>query len=79
MPFYFFHWDDESIEHIAQHGLTPEEFEHIVSNPRRTGLSRTTGRPIAYGYSDEGILTVCVFEYLDEDTIIPITAYEPEN
>ncbi len=33
MPYYEFQWDDETIEHLDQHGVSPEEFEEVVSNP----------------------------------------------
>lgn len=36
MPFYFFVWTPEIIAHLAQHDVTPEEFEQVVTNPRNT-------------------------------------------
>ena len=37
MAFFFFHWDDEIIEHLAQHGVTQDEFAEVVQNPDERG------------------------------------------
>ena len=42
-------------------------------------VSRSTGRPVAIGFANSGKRLVCVYEWFDEDTIIPITAYEVEE
>ena len=31
------------------------------------------------GFNPEGRLLVCVYELVDVDTVIPITAFEPEE
>ena len=33
MPYYEFQWTDEIINHLAEHGVSPEDFEEVVSNP----------------------------------------------
>ncbi len=36
MPYYEFIWNDEpggNIQHIAEHGLTPEDIEEAMFNP----------------------------------------------
>jgi len=33
-----FEWDDGNVEHIAQHGVTPEEAEDAFVDTRRRGL-----------------------------------------
>jgi hypothetical protein len=48
MPFHFFLWTVESIEHIAEHGVSQEEFEEVVMNPEGETVSRSTGNPIAF-------------------------------
>ena len=53
-----------------------DEFEDIVCDPDGTGESRATGRPIAFGYTSTGKYLACVFDFLDESTVYPITAYE---
>lgn len=32
-----FSWDDGNVGHIARHGLTPDEVEEALLDPRRTG------------------------------------------
>lgn len=76
MPYYNFHWTDEIVEHLAEHDVSPEDFEDAVSNPERRGESRSTGRPCCWGETADGRYLFCVFEYLDEMTILPFTAYE---
>ena len=79
MPFYFFQWTRECEAHLAQHGVTPEEFEEVVGNPDWVQSSRTTGRPIAFGETTTGKYLACVYELLDEVTVLPITAYQPDE
>jgi len=78
MPYYVFTWTPEIMEHLAEHGVTPEEFEEVVSNPNYEVESRSTGNPPAFGYTAEGRCLCCVFKRLDEDAIEPVTAYEVE-
>ena len=76
MPYYFFIWSPEIVEHLAEHDVTPEDFERVVSNPDFEELSRSSGNPVAFGYALDGKYLCCVFRRSDEDTIEPITAYE---
>ena len=43
MAWFVFVWSDDIIEHIAEHGITPEDFEAVVLNPVRQGTSRSSG------------------------------------
>jgi hypothetical protein len=76
MPYYEFMWTDEIAAHIAENGVGQEEFEQVVSNPKRVGVSRSSGRPCCWGESADGRELFCVYEFLDDMTIIPVTAYE---
>jgi uncharacterized DUF497 family protein len=76
MPWYLFLWDPETEAHLAEHGVTPDEFEEVVCNPDSIGESRSTGRPIAFGYTGGGKYLACVYELVEGDTILPVTAYE---
>ena len=78
MPIYLFIWTDENVQHLADNGVTLEEFEQVVSDPDRVEPSRSTGRPIAFGYTASGKYLACVYEPIDETTVYPITAYEVE-
>ncbi len=81
MPWYHIIWTPEAIEHLAQHGVTPEEFEDVVLYARRSALdfSKSTGLPLIEGSTNAGRWLVCVFEFDDDVTIVPVTAYEPED
>ena len=75
MPYYFFHWDDETIDHLAQHGVTQAEFEEVVMDPDRVEFSHSSGSPIAFGMTSTGKYLACVYDEF-EDTIYAVTAYE---
>jgi uncharacterized DUF497 family protein len=79
MPYFDFIWEtteDGNVAHIAEHGLTPEDIEPIVLNPDRLSVSRTSGRPIAFGVTADGREIAVVFELIDEWTVYAITAFE---
>jgi len=78
MPFYFFLWTDENTSHLSEHGVTQDEFETVVCNPESTGVSRTTGHPIAFGFTESGRQLACVYKMLDDYEIFPVTSYEVE-
>lgn len=78
MPFFIFLWTPEAEQHLAQHGVTRGVFEEIVSRPGRTTVSRSSGHPIAFGRTSTGRYLAGVYELVDEVTVSPITAYEPE-
>ncbi|MGQ0637399.1 MAG: hypothetical protein ACT4QC_22565 [Planctomycetaceae bacterium] len=82
MPWYDFIWSYDpggNVEHIVEHGLTPEDIEAVVCDPIETSTSRATGRPIATGFTSDGRLIVVVYDHVDEMTIYPITAFEVEQ
>jgi hypothetical protein len=76
MPYFDFKWIDEIIEHLDEHRVSPEDFEEVVSSPEEIGESRTTGRPCCCCETTDGRYLFCVFEKIDEMTIVPVTAYE---
>lgn len=76
MPFYFFIWTQEIIEHLAEHDVSPDDVEGIVSNPDYEDVSRSTGNPVAFGATSDGRYLCCVFRRLDSDVIEPMTAYD---
>lgn len=53
-------WDLEddpegNVQHLAEHGITVEEAEEVLHDPRsRTGRSRRTGRPQVFGSTSTG-------------------------
>jgi uncharacterized DUF497 family protein len=80
MSWQHFIWTDEDIEHLAEHDITPEEFEHVVNDPDEHSVSHSSGLPCVFGYTPDGRYIIAVFEEIDEDTIHPVTAFEvPER
>jgi hypothetical protein len=51
MAWFNFFWYEENVEHIAQHGVSMEEFEHVVRHPKMTGESDSSGRPLVKGFT----------------------------
>lgn len=79
MPFYFFAWTPEIVDHLAEHDVTPEEFEEIVSNPECEDVSRTSGNPVAFGWTTTGRYICCIFKRFNDDMIEPVTAYDVKD
>jgi uncharacterized DUF497 family protein len=82
MPYFDFIWeltDDGNVAHIAEHGLTPEDVEAIVLDPTHLSVSRSSGRPIAFGYADDGSYVAVIYEQVDECTVYPITAFRVDE
>lgn len=72
-------WNDEpdgNVAHIEEHGLTVEDVEDVLTNPERSGVSRSSGLPCVFGTALDGRYIIVVYEAIDEDTIYPVTAYE---
>lgn len=74
-------WDDDgrpdgNVQHIAEHGLTIQDVEHVLENPTEEGTSGSTGRPCCFGYTPGGDFIIVVYEQIDSETICPVTAYE---
>jgi uncharacterized DUF497 family protein len=77
MPFYFFLWNETNEEHLGEHGVTSDEFEAVVCDPESEDHSRSSARIVAFG-EIHGKFLACVYEMLDDDTVLPVTAYEVE-
>jgi hypothetical protein len=72
-------WNEEpggNVEHIEEHGLTVDDVEHVLANPDREAVSRSSGLPCAFGTVPDGRYIIVVYEIVDADTIYPVTAYE---
>jgi len=82
MPHLFVFWDDGddgNIAHLAEHGVTTGEAEYVPRHPIAMDKSTSSGRPIAFGYTRKGRKLAVVFEWIDELTAYPITAYDVED
>ena len=69
----------EEMWNPSEHGLTPEDVEAVICNPLEKTTSRSSGRPVATGYTPDGRLIFVVYEEIDECTVYPVTAYEAEE
>lgn len=76
MPYYEFQWTEEIEEHIEEHGISADDFMHVAQNPEKTGYSRSSGLPAAWGYTPDGRFVIVVYECLDETKLLPVTAYK---
>ena len=69
--------DGGNIDHLAEHGISMDDFEHVFDNCEDEDESRSSGRPIRFGYTEDGRYIAVVFEWVDDDmTVLPVTAYE---
>jgi hypothetical protein len=69
------YWDEDTEAHLGQHGISREDFEHVIRHPIGEDISDGTGRPIRFGYSKGRKLAV-VYEMVDDITVLPVTGYE---
>lgn len=69
-------WTDETVDHLAEHGVSQDDFEYVLSRPTREGISRSTGLPAAWGHTRDGRYIIIVYEQIDRLTVLPVTAYE---
>ncbi len=72
-------WDepddpDGNVQHIAEHGLTIDDVEEVLSNSTSEGTSASTRGPCVWGYTLEGVYIIVVYEEIDQDTIRVVTA-----
>lgn len=81
-------WDlpddpDGNYVHIVEgHDVTIDEVEEVLRNPdNQQTESRSTGRPIVFGWTSTGKYLAVVFEEVLDDplTVYPITAYPVPN
>jgi uncharacterized DUF497 family protein len=83
LDFDFIEWDDVNVDPIADNGLSMDEVEDVIRDPRsRQDKSRSSGRPFLHGETSTGRTIVVIYERRKDgrDVIIrPITAYEVED
>lgn len=76
MPWLHIIWSDANIAKIEVHDLTRAEVEYVLQHPLATDISRTSERPIHIGRTHAGRSILVVFEWIDDVTVYPITAYD---
>jgi uncharacterized DUF497 family protein len=70
------HLPGGNVEHVEEHDLTTDEVEHVLANFDSAGVSQSSGRPCVFGYTPDGRYIIVIYEEVDEDTVVPVTAYE---
>ena len=78
MPWFLFQWTDDIIKHLAEHDITPDDFEYVVSNPIEQTTSRSSGRHAVFGYTPDGRWVFASYDLLDDVTVVPSTCFEPD-
>jgi len=77
-------WDmeddpDGNVQHILEHGFTMDDVDEVLLDSESiTTESRSSGRPITFGYTSSGRYIAVVWEHITDDplTMRPVTAYE---
>jgi len=72
-------WDydtDGNVEPIDEHDLTTNDVEYVLQHATRQKISQSSGRPCVFRYTPDDEYIIVVFEWIDEDTVLPVTAYE---
>jgi uncharacterized DUF497 family protein len=80
-------WDlpddpDGNVAHIAENGLTVDDVEEVLLNPLNpVDRGRSSGRPMTFGYLQDGRRIAVVWELVDDMllTVRPVTAYEVDE
>jgi uncharacterized DUF497 family protein len=73
-------WDtddepDGNVQHIEEHGLIKDDVEEVLFGVHELDTSHSSGRPIALGFNTAGEFICVVFEWVENDTVYPVTAY----
>ena len=72
-------WDplpSGNVEHIEEHGLSLDDVEYVLEHFDSSGSSRSSGESCVFGHTPDGRYIIVIYEQVDADTVIPVTAYE---
>jgi hypothetical protein len=69
-------WDEETIAHIAANDVSPDEVDYVLTNFIGRAVSRSSDRPIVFGFTPAGRQLAVVYEPIDAVHVYPITAFE---
>lgn len=76
MAWQSFLWFEDNLAHIAEHGISPADFEFVMNHPDEHSVSHSSGLPCVFGWTPDGRYVIAVYEEIDEATVYPVTAYE---
>ena len=70
--------DDEegNVQHIARHEIEKDDVAHVYDNPVGFETSKSSGRPMVFGYMIDDRYIAVIYEQIDEETVYPVTAFE---
>ncbi len=76
-------WDHTAggnVEHVEAHDLTTHDVDYVLANYESRGVSRSSERDCVFGHSPDGRHIIVIYEEINGDTVVPVTAYEvPES
>ena len=67
-------WDEYRIEHVAGHGVTPDEVWEVCDDPLHMAHREGRNRYRLYGQTVDGRYLFVVLEYIGGTVYKPITA-----
>jgi uncharacterized DUF497 family protein len=76
MPEYSIYYDDDTVEHLDQHGVTIDEFSEVLNDPDSVEIDPRTGNEIAYGYTSALRYPACVYYRVDDESVVAVTAFD---
>jgi uncharacterized DUF497 family protein len=71
-----FRWNDWNIEHVAEHGVLPEEAEIVIRNARRPFPRKINDKWLVWGQGRGGRFLQVLF-VLDPDEVIYVIHARP--
>jgi uncharacterized DUF497 family protein len=75
-------WDPTpggNVEHVEEHDLTTDDVDHVLTFSDSIDFSHSSQRPCVFGNTPDGRFIIVIYEEVDEDTVIPVTAYEVDE
>ncbi|MEW6058498.1 MAG: BrnT family toxin [Bdellovibrionota bacterium] len=76
---FFFVWDEHNVEHLFQHGISPEEAEQVFFNRYVITPNKKKHGPKRYridGKTDNGRILRIIFQDVGRNTVRIITGWD---
>lgn len=70
-----FIWTPEIEAHLAEHGVTVDDYQYAFENACEEAESHSTGLPAFFGPARDCRMLIGVFLQLDDIDAVPVTAY----
>ncbi len=79
MEIFFFRWDEDTIEHLANHGIPPEEVEDVAFEGSPSIRKGRYGRRYLYGKTTGGRYLFVVYVLVGREIAKVITARDMDS